>query len=804
MAISSPGSYRFRLQGAGDFFSGELAISSQGSWRFRLRGAGDLVSGALAISSQAHHRQFRLRRTIGDLVSGAPEAILSLSQGPLGHARPLAESCTVFRSDKDRSYDLISPSVKYVQPLSTVSPPFSSPLFRLPQALAPIRSPASSLQLLLTLFPPLSPRPPPLPSRPPPPTTAHPLPPHSAMVVKIVNTNNVLVLGVNFKMPVSTVGQLDCNYIETRYIDFIGKYACPAVWLYRVWGVQVVQSALHVYTHLPILIFLSSSSYPHLPWQGNVYGRVEVARANNSRIDSMDVLVKATNQPGAIVVMLSGDGPNLIRSNVVISNNNVRTEGTVGQGAASPPSPFLPSPLPPPNIDCIVGIMLYRAAVGVDVIGNRISNFTLASMQLGWGQSMVGYATYNRPSQLPCVPIPFPTSHCSVGIMLYRAAVGVDVIGNRISNFTLASMQLGWGQSMVGDAMLSLVSKNDIVHGFGQLGDSAGIYLDTHWVNPGNVLRCNYVRGGGHCLYLDWVSSGTVVDGLVCEQTADGMKLNTGKNNEVRGMVIIDSKEPLAGYISCQNYGVNNCDKPNGIKWNKDLLAYYQTPGIKKLFPFLTNFCTKTAINGVNCNEGTSSTPGPSATGRCSGLPTENIAEIVTATTDNSSRLVIFHSNCNPFAAVPKLNKLTYLPVNLSAAGFKNVTNRDYSLVPGSPILKKFPKIRSCPVNEIGPQNVSYATYFNLFNLALPAMKPIAAKPASIAKPGSISSLAVYGGGEVSGDVMLQPNPYATTKWSAELERELRPDFMVTMRKWMRFYGRHNGRRRRPSWRQKV
>ncbi|CAI5493204.1 unnamed protein product [Closterium sp. Naga37s-1] len=196
---------------------------------------------------------------------------------------------------------------------------------------------------------------------------------------------------------------------------------------------------------------LSTFSYRHVLFLfGNVYGRVEVARANHSRIDSMDVLVKATNQPGAIVVMLSGDGPNLIRSNVVISNNNVRTEGTIGQGAA-------------------------------------------------------------------------------VGIMLYRGAVGVDVIGNRISHFSLASLQLGWGQSNVGDAMLALVTKNDIIHGFGQLGDSAGIYLDTHWVNPGNILRCNYVQRGGHCLYLDWVSSGTVVDGLVCEQTADGMKLNTGK-----------------------------------------------------------------------------------------------------------------------------------------------------------------------------------------------------------------------------------------------------------------------------------
>ncbi|CAI5978676.1 unnamed protein product, partial [Closterium sp. NIES-64] len=515
-------------------------------------------------------------------------------------------SCTVFRSDKDRAFDLISPSV-------------------------------------------------------------------NAMVTKIVNTNNVLVIGVNFKMPVSTVGQRDCNYIETRFIDFIGKYACPAVWLYRVWGVQVVQ--------------------------GNVYGRVEVARANRSRIDSMNVLVKATNQPGAIVVMLSGDGPNLIRSEVVISNNNIRTEGTMGQGA-------------------------------------------------------------------------------TVGIMLFRGAVGVNIIGNRLSHFTLNSIQLGWGQSNVGDAMLTLIAQNDFVHGFGQLGDSAGIYFNTHWVNPGNVLRCNYVRGGGHCLYFDWVSSGVIVDGLVCDQTADGLKLNTGKNNEIRGMVVIDSKQPLAGYISCQNYGVNNCNKPNGIRWNNDLLTYYQTPGIKKLFPFLTKFCNKTSINGIYCNEGTSTTPGPNITGRCSGLPTENIAEIVTATTDNSTRLVIHHSNCNPFMAMPKLNKLTYLPVKLSAAGFRSVENRDFGLLDSSQIRAKLPTFRGCPVQDIGPKNVPYTEYFALFNRDVPLMVPIAARPASVGKNGSASSNVGYGGGKVSGKVTLQPNPYATTKWSPQLERELRPGFM--------------------------
>ncbi|CAI7730115.1 unnamed protein product [Closterium sp. NIES-53] len=515
----------------------------------------------------------------------------------------------------------------------------------------------------------------------------------NTMVTKIVNTNNVLVTGVNFKMPVSTVGQLDCNYLETRFRDYIGKYACPALWLYRVWGVQVVQ--------------------------GYVYGRVEVARANRSRIDSMDVLVKATNQPGAIVVMLSGDGPNLIRSEVVISNNNIRTEGTMGQGA-------------------------------------------------------------------------------TVGIMLFRGAVGVDIIGNRLSHFTLNSIQLGWGQSNVGDAMLTLVAQNDFVHGFGQLGDSAGIYFNTHWVNPGNILRCNYVRGGGHCLYFDWVSSGVIVDGLVCENTADGLKLNTGKNNEIRGMVVTDSKQPLAGYISCQNYGVNSCDKPNGIRWNNDLLTYYQTPGIKKLFPFLTNFCNKTAINGINCNEGTSATPGPNITGRCSGLPTENIVEIVTATTDNSTRLVIHHSNCNPFTAMPKLNKLTYLPVKLSAAGFRSVENRDYGLLDSSQIRAKLPTFRSCPVQDIGPKSVPYTEYFNLFNRDVPSMMPIAARPASVGKNGSVSSNVGYGGGQVPGKVTLQPNPYATTKWSPQLERELRPGFMMTMREWMRFNARHPGRKPAP------
>ncbi|GJP32532.1 hypothetical protein CLOM_g17160 [Closterium sp. NIES-68] len=453
--------------------------------------------------------------------------------------------------------------------------------------------------------------------------------------MRIVFASNILVNGINVQGFVPLASNPDCQYLETRYLDFIGKWKCPAIWLYRVWAVQVTQ--------------------------GRTYGRIEVSRAAHTRIDSMTVNVHPLDYPGAIVVMLSGDGPNLIRSNVLITNNNMVALGKPGTGA-------------------------------------------------------------------------------EIGLMLYRNAVGVNVNNNRMSEFKLASLQIGFGQSNVGDAMLNNVMRNNMVHTFGTNGDAAGIYVDTHWVNPGNILRCNYVRRGEHCLYLDWVSSGVIVDGLVCDKTADGLKLNTGKYNHVRGMVVIDASAFSVGYISCQNYNVNNCDKPNGQKWNAELLKSYQTPGIKKFFPYLTNFCAKTALHNINCNLGTTSQYGAAVTGRCSGLPTENYAEIVSAMTDGSTKWVFYQDNCKPFPAVPKLNTLRYFATSLAKAGFTNAKGLDFSLTKASPIRKAFPGFRSCPTKRGGPRKVNFNSYMNLFNIDRPADKPITSILTYKFKPGKSST----------------------------------------------------------------
>ncbi|CAI5490799.1 unnamed protein product [Closterium sp. Naga37s-1] len=534
--------------------------------------------------------------------------------------------------------------------------------------------------------------------------------------MRIVFASNILINGINVQGFAPLASNPDCQYLETRYIDFIGKWKCPAIWLYRVWAVQVTQ--------------------------GRTYGRIEVSRASHTRIDSMTVNVHPLDYPGAIVVMLSGDGPNLIRSNVLITNNNMIAQGPAGKGA-------------------------------------------------------------------------------EIGLMLYRNAVGVNVFNNRISEFSLASLQIGFGQSNVGDAMLSNVMRNNMVHTFSTLGDSAGIYMDTHWVNPGNILRCNYVRRGEHCLYLDWVSSGVIVDGLVCDRTADGLKLNTGKYNHIQGMVVIDASAFSAAYISCQNYNVNNCNQPNGKKWNDELVKTYQTPGIKKFFPYLTNFCAKKALYNINCNLG--SQYGAAVTGGCSGLPTENYAEIVTAMTDGSTKWVFYQDNCKPFPAVPKLNTLRYFSTSLAKAGFKNVKTMDFALTPGSPIKKAFPQFRSCPTKKGGPKKVDFQTYMNLFNIVKPAEKPITSiltytfKPGkSNTNPASVASVASTTDGtfgdtavmatavdddESSRLVVVQSTENADepivrnpamdrSHWTPELAREMNPGYMRALAQRRRRRGR--------------
>lgn len=451
-------------------------------------------------------------------------------------------------------------------------------------------------------------------------------------VLKIEFTNNILIYGVNFNLPITDLNhnRHNCSFPEVTNGDFIGKYSCPAIWMYQVYAIQVVQGSSH--------------------------GRIDIFRAAYTRVDSMRVVVNPLNFPANIRVSISGDGPNLVRANIWITNND-----------------------------------LYAAP-------------------------------YNIPAG----------KGAEVGIMVLRGGVGVNIYNNRLHNFILASLQIGFGQTNVGDAMLNYASNNEILHSFGQIGegtpmDVAGIYLDTHWANPGNYLRCNYVEEGGHCLYLDWVSSATVVDGLVCYKTADGLKLNTGKNNHVTGMIMIDTTEPSIGYISCQNYWENNCGHFPGNVWAQKIRDFYQTPRIKKAYPYLTDICTRTSIRGIYCNAGTDRLHSAKVTGNCSGLPTENYVELVSATVDGSQKKAFFQDNCRPFPSVMKLNSIKYYNTSISKAGFNSISTRDFGLAHSrfSAIKRVFPAFRSCPKKLIGPKRVAFRFYFSLFNINLPQTRPV-------------------------------------------------------------------------------
>ena len=45
----------------------------------------------------------------------------------------------------------------------------------------------------------------------------------------------------------------------------------------------------------------------------------------------------------------------------------------------------------------------------------------------------------------------------------------------------------------------------------------------------GNVYTCNYAIGNNHCYYLDYATSGVLINGGACINNTNGVKLNSGK-----------------------------------------------------------------------------------------------------------------------------------------------------------------------------------------------------------------------------------------------------------------------------------
>lgn len=302
----------------------------------------------------------------------------------------------------------------------------------------------------------------------------------------------------------------------------------------------------------------------------------------------------------------------------------------------------------------------------------------------------------------------------SVGVLLYRGSVGVNIIYNYFFNFTFAAIQCGHDAHNVGDCMLMNINYNYIANGGNAAGDGTGIYFDTHWYNPGNKLQCNYVVGGTHCLYLDWLTTGVVIDGMVCYKTMDGVKVNGGKNNLITGMVIVDLNVPHGaqanpGFINCQNYDKNNCLVDPGNKW-VDVWTnryYGAAPALwRKRYPDLLKICSQTSYNGLSCNP-PDGIPA-NVTGGCSGLAIGN--ELNFAVVNNVSRIIYpFNDKCIPFDSfLPQMNVIRTVTMSPAAAAFTNYINGDFGLATRrSQLLKKYPGFRSCPRALVGPRRVA-------------------------------------------------------------------------------------------------
>ncbi|CAI5519229.1 unnamed protein product, partial [Closterium sp. Naga37s-1] len=145
-------------------------------------------------------------------------------------------------------------------------------------------------------------------------------------VLRVWNTSNVVSLNVNYHLPV-TESSPECTTVPE-----LGKgVTCPAISIHRSYGVQI--------------------------GKGNIFGRVDVLRSMEVRLDSLTVTGVASfnKSPGVIRVALSGYGPGLLKSNIVISNNEV-------YGVNTP-------------------IVMHKGAVGVTVRNNYVHSFIFAGIR---------------------------------------------------------------------------------------------------------------------------------------------------------------------------------------------------------------------------------------------------------------------------------------------------------------------------------------------------------------------------------------------------------------------------------------
>ncbi|GJP44590.1 hypothetical protein CLOM_g3968 [Closterium sp. NIES-68] len=309
-------------------------------------------------------------------------------------------------------------------------------------------------------------------------------------------------------------------------------------------------------------------------------------------------------------------------------------------------------------------------------------------------------------------------------LVVYNGAVGVKVVHNYVHTYGFAGIRCGADVRNQGDCMLGFIGYNYVYSRLRNMtgaADSAGIYYCTHWFNPGNRARCNYVKGGDHCYYLDYNTSGVKVLGGVCYDNWDGLKVNNGKYNYLKHVLVVNAlKAP--GWCTCLTPTVNNCNKFPGNYWENMRLKYYNTPTFNTRWPWFTTVCNTTHVNGVYCNmKGNISNPYlPWETGKCSGLATNNYLDIIIV---NGSNKPMEYRYCERSPAMPLLNQHYFVNVTLQDVPklqFKNWRAGNFEVPKTSLIYKRRPRFINCKQQQYGPRKVDNSFYMKNFNIPKP------------------------------------------------------------------------------------
>ncbi|CAI7842516.1 unnamed protein product, partial [Closterium sp. NIES-54] len=232
-----------------------------------------------------------------------------------------------------------------------------------------------------------------------------------------------------------------------------------------------------------------------------------------------------------------------------------------------------------------------------------------------------------------------------------------------------------------------------------------------------NTVSCNYVIGGDHCYYLDYCTSGVAIQGGVCLQLWDGVKLNNGKRNHIRSLLMVGLGQS-PGYITCFTVTVNHCRKDPGSYWEAMRKLYYDTPEINKEWPWMKHVCRQTRIGAYSCNP-----PGPNAltahdTGACSGMATENDVEYIVVDPDTLRDAEYRYCELNPGADY--LNRQIVFRYTGDDMKFADYANQDFGVSEGSVVLAEHPDFVSCPKKDIGIKAVSVQSYFKDWNIPEP------------------------------------------------------------------------------------